>query len=332
MPPKMPTSRSLLSVSRFRRLRSRTAAACLVLALLSACDGQAPQITAPATALPEIRDFVTEDAARHLNSKGYFTFNTVAPSAGVPTITPERAGELALANVRTYAPFFQRGWEKDRGGPIDIRSLEVDPRIFFAETPYAVFPEGFHPAYRRSYGPYYLVRLVSGTTPVLLVAVSAYSTDVHVGKGGTVSLPAVGGDEFFELPISASPATGFRPVLPEEAVEQVWRRAGARTAKLPELLLRGSNYNPGIALWRMSLDREIQVKSATGNRRLATRTVYVGPTGRLFVPAVTQPSSERGMFRTGPPWNSSAKAPAEIQIRTGRPAAFVEVVVDAEGS
>lgn len=312
--------------------RSKAVAACLVV-LLGACDGDDSRLMAPTTAPARMTEFVTGDAALNLNRAGRFNLQANGPSTGVPAISAERAGELALANVRTYASFFLSSWEKDRGGPIDVRSLGADPRIVYAETPYAVFPEGYHPAYRRSFGPYYLVRLVSGTTPVLLVAVSAYGTDVRIERNGTVSLPPIGGDEFFEHAISASATSGFRPISPEEAVETVGRLTGARTNEVPELVLRGLHHHPATALWKVSLDRNVEVRGASGTRRRATPTVYVGPGGRLFIPADAQPRVERGTFRRAPSANGSAAAPApaEVPIRSGRVAEFEEVLLDTKG-
>ena len=313
--------------------RWKATAACLGVILLGACDGDDSRLMAPITAPARMTEFVTGDAALNLNGAGRFNLQTSGPSTGVPAISAERAGELALANVRTYASFFRSSWEKDRGAPIDVGALQVDPRILYAETPYAVFPEGYHPAYRRSFGPYYLVRLVSGTTPVLLVAVSAYGTDVQIERNGTVSLPAIGGDEFFEHAISASATSGFRPISPEEAVATVGRLTGARTNEVPELVLRGLHHHPATALWKVSLDRAVEVRGASGTRRLATATIYVGPAGRLFIPADAQPRAERGVFRRGPGAKGSAAAPvmADVPIRNGRVAAFEEVLPDEKG-
>lgn len=313
--------------------RWRTIAACLGVALLGGCDGDEPRLMAPASESARMTEFVTSNAALNLNHAGRFNLRATSPSTGVPAISAERAGELALANVRTYAPFFRSSWEKDHGAPIDVGSLRVGPRIFYAETPYAVFPEGYHPAYRRSFGPYYLVQLVSGTTPVLVVAVSAYGTDVGIKRNGTVSLPAFGGDEFFEHAISTSPTSGFRPISAEEAVETVGRLTGARTKEVPELVLRGLHYHPAIALWKVSLDRAVEVRGASGTRRLATPTLYVGPAGRLFIPADAQPRAARGTFQRGPGANGSrgGQASAEVPIRSGYVAAFEEVLLDAKG-
>ncbi|HEX8211603.1 MAG TPA: hypothetical protein VF584_15630 [Longimicrobium sp.] len=322
---------SLPSGIRVRWLSRQAAATYLGVALLGGCDRIQPLVTdTPAVAL-RVAEFVAGDAARNLGSEGRFTLAAAASPTGVPIITAERAGELALANVRTFAPSFLGGWEQDRGASIDVRSLRIDSRIFYAETPYDIFPEGYHPAYRRSFGPYYLVRLVSGSTPVLLVAVSAYSTDVRVEKNGKLSLPAVGGDEFFELAISSVPNAGFQPIQPEEAVERVGRLTGGRTEEVPELILRGVREHPATALWKVSLDRAVPLKEAKGDRRVSARTLYVGPGGTLFVPAASTPRSDRGVFRSDPSGRTSAKAVAEVRVRSGRIAAFDEVVIDPAG-
>ncbi len=303
-------------------------AACAWITLLGACERDETFITATTSAPLKSMQFVTGNAARNLNGEGRFNVNATASHTGVATITAERAGELALANVRTYASSFREGWEKDRGAPIDVGSLKVDPRIFYAETPYGRFPDGYHPAYRRSFGPYFLVRLVSGSTPVMIVAVSAYNTDVRIDDRGKVRVPAIGGDEFFEVALPAQQSSGFQPVQPEEAVERVGHLTGKRTAEVPVLLLRGSTDHPAAAVWKVSLDGPVRVKDTKGTRRLSTQTVYVGPGGRLFVPAGSQSQRERGVFRTTPSKNASGKAMGEVPIRGGAPAAFDEVVVD----
>ncbi|MBW3654877.1 MAG: hypothetical protein KY444_02130, partial [Gemmatimonadetes bacterium] len=114
----------------------------------------------------------------------------------MPIISPERARDLAASNVLSFGPALKRHWEEDRGRAIDITRLRPEPRVFFASTPYAVFPDGFHPAFRRAVGPYYLVRMGTGRGAEVIEAVSAYNIDMGIADDGKLDLPELSGMHF----------------------------------------------------------------------------------------------------------------------------------------
>lgn len=83
-----------------------------------------------------------------------------------------------------YGPTDRTYLERQVGGPIDFSAFEVGPRTFFAESPIAQdLPAGVHPAFKKRYGPYYLVPLDLQDRPMLSVAVSAYNSDAQIVNG-----------------------------------------------------------------------------------------------------------------------------------------------------
>ena len=155
----------------------------------------------------DIAPFVTAEVARGLTAEGLFTLAPAAAPADLPIITEASAGQLAVAYLRTFgfdrAPLFRR----ERGADIDMRRLQVDPRIFYADTPHEPFPSGGHPAYARYAGPYYLVHFTSGGERVLLIAVSAYASEVGIDERGMIELPTFAGGEFQPVAVMSGAAT-----------------------------------------------------------------------------------------------------------------------------
>ncbi|MDQ3388868.1 MAG: hypothetical protein M3483_05125 [Gemmatimonadota bacterium] len=239
---------------------------------------------------PNIQQFVAGNAAAALGPDGRFALAAPTAPTDVPIITAERAGDLALSTLRTYGTFLEPSWERMRGTDIDLSSVVMEPRIFYAETPYELFPEGAHPAYRRGAGPMYLVYFSSGGERVLTVGVSAYNTDLGIDSTGAPDVPFYSGNDFMPLGVSPNTATGwgFVPVSPEEAVAEVAARTGARVAEPPRLVLRGIHH-PVEAQWEITLDRPVRAR-AGGRAPQFTRKLYVGPGLALRVPQAVQPS------------------------------------------
>jgi hypothetical protein len=246
-----------------------------------------------------------------------------------PLITPEQAGEFAVAFARKWGRFYVEDWSKERGSPVDLASLSADPRIFYAETSFGRVPDGYHPAFRRAYGPWYLVTLVQGGKPALLVAVSAYNTDLKIDAHGLLVHPFFSGNDFHAVGIAARTSTpGVRPITPEQAVEAVGRRTGARTQRTPDLYLLGKGQHPANAVWRLDLDRPVRVR-VTGTAR-QVRTVYAGQAGRYYIPSPQQPASYQG---TGLRYDASGERIGtdllEVPAKAGGVLAFDEVTLDA---
>jgi hypothetical protein len=253
----------------------RLSVVAVVAAIIGACE--APQSTvAGLGAPPEIHRFVTGQAAGTLGPDGRFTLAAPSAPGDRPIISAERAGELALASVRTWGPSLRQAWEREAGRSIDLSTLRVDSRILFARTPYGRFPDGYHPAFARTYGPYYLVTLYSGSDPVLLISVAAYNEEARIDEKGLVRRPVQSGAEFFSMGVPV--ATGeFQITSPEAAVEEVGRATGARVTATPELVRLGMPYAPAVAVWKLTLDRDVAVHAGGNRTRHRVRELYVGP-------------------------------------------------------
>jgi hypothetical protein len=286
--------------ARFQQL----ATTIVIVAVLTGCsDDLAP--TAVIDPPASLREHVTGAAAQSINSHGYFEFGRPAAPSTVPVLSPERAAELAKAYIRTWRDFIRGPLEKDRGGPISFDQLQPG-RVFFAQTPFGVVPDGFHPTYRNIYGPYYLVTMVNGREPVLIISVAAYATYEQIDERGYLKPTVRGGGEFDPRAVALGPriAAGYQPNFPEQAVERVARAAGARATHVPDLVLRADPtpprealagfWAPSQALWRVRLDRDVEVTTTGANRkRRPVRELFVGPYDRLLIPAETQLSVQR---------------------------------------
>lgn len=295
--------------------------------LLAGCDG--PNITGPEVPV-DVRPFVTGAAAEALTVDGLFALAPPAPPSTRPIISPERARLLASAYVASFGQSLKPYWEKDRGGAIDLTDLQADPRVFYASTPYEPFPDGYHSAFGRGLGPYYLVRMMSGRSAVLLVAVAAYATEVEIDAEGKIHRPVQRGNEFVSHGVPANPSRPNRASLPspEEAVAGVGRLTGARVSEVPELVGVGLPLGPFSSLWKLTLDRSVRVRAKSG-RIVETRHLYVGsePGRRLMTPSSDQPT-EYAMpaIRVNPTGEELGTETVYVRIQPGQPTIFEEVV------
>lgn len=289
----MPIPPILLHHQKAHRLRGLVIGSAIV-ALLAGCDQPDLRVAGPAAVPPRLSQYVTDDAAAGINGQGLFSLGQPAATGDHPIITPERAGELALAYVRSFGPSLRSVWEEERGAPINLATLRVASRVLYAGTPYGSFPAGYHPAFQRGFGPYYLVPLTSGAEPVLLISVAAYATQTTVDRRGFVQRPVQRGNEFVSRGLPVDTAR-FRLVSPEEAVAFVAETTGARIARTPELVRVGMPYAPASAVWKLTLDREIAVKAGQNRAPSRVSEVYVGPERgrRVMIPIPTTLRSER---------------------------------------
>lgn len=317
------------SHSRRRGIRHHAAWYATV-ALLVACDRPDTPTAAPEREA-NLRQYVAGQAAATLNSQGRFSLAAPTAPDDRPIITPERAGALALAYIKTYGSNLRGAWEKERGGPVNPATLQVDPQILYAGTPYGRFPDGFHPAFHRAYGPFYLVRMTAGADPVLLVAVSAYSTEVEINQRGILHRPVRRGNEFVSRGLPVDTAS-FRPISPEEAVESVGRLTGARVTRTPELIRVGLPYSPISAVWKLTLDREVRVKATGAGRVSSVREVFVGPErqSRLMIPQGGTTVERTTAVEVTPLGDRFSTV--EIPVRNGESISFQEVTPAEEGA
>ncbi len=326
-----PLGRSATS-SKFQMIRAgRTSLTCLFVALLIACDKSDSLVTHAPPAAANFQQFVSGQAIQALDNRNQFDIPGPPSSSETPMITKERAGELAVAFVKTWGRFYARDWTRAHGASINLDNLQVDPRIFYAETPFGRFPEGYHPAFRRAFGPWYLVRLTSGATPVLLIAVSAYNTDLKVDGVGKLIIPELSGNDFEAMAIARG-RTGFKPVTPEEAVTHIGQATGARTSQVPSLLLLHVGTHPVSApgaIWKLSLDRPIRVRNAKGSRHVHASEMYVGAGSKLYIPVSEQPAAHETMaIRYDSQGNRVGVETVRIPVKPGSVFSFEEAVIE----
>ncbi|MBW3571446.1 MAG: hypothetical protein KY467_10090 [Gemmatimonadetes bacterium] len=273
---------------------------------------------------------MTGEAAAALSADGTFPYAGPTHQREDPIISPERAGEQALGYVRAFGQFFHRSWEKEAGRRIDLRGLRVHPRVFYAESPYGRFPDGpIAPGYRKGFGPYYLVTLTDGRSPVLLVGVSAFNTDVYVNERGLVMTPQDGGNEFVSWGVPVDTAE-YVVMTPERAVARLGLRTGARVTTPPHLVQMSVFHHPVLAAWRLTLDRPIRVRAAGGGWQRETRDVYLNGRGHYMVPADEQPLGHTERFLTTS-WSSQNRETIEatVPIIRGSAVEWVTVTPDS---
>lgn len=299
---------------------------------MAACERTEPNVTEPAT-MPDVARFMSEAAETRIDRDGRFILASPTPPADIPIISAGRAIDLARAFLRTYGRFAQGSWADQRGAPVNVRSLEPDTRVLFAETPHERFPDAYHPAGRRHYGPWYLVHFTENGIPVLTVAVSAYATDLSIGGDGQVLQPPLGGEYFKAFAVATDAASGpirYKPLSPEAAVELVATRGRVRVTKAPRLLKR-AGWHPTLALWHVEVDRPLRVRRK--GERLEVRDLYVGPSGELHIPVAEHAGVESVTYTSGSPRGRQAapQSTAALRNRPGMPTEFEPIDLDEEG-
>jgi hypothetical protein len=307
----------------------RGGTALVLLLTVAACDRSAvPSDPAPT---PLVASYVTGAAALALQSNGTFVSDSPESPDGTPMISEKRAGQLALAYVRSFGRSFHANWERQRGSSIDLTMLSVG-RTYFAHSPYGAFPKGFHPAMRRTYGPWYLVTLESNGTPVIIMAVSAYNTDVGIDATGNIVLPKLGGMEFIHGGIPTT-ASIYAPMSPEEAVKKAFDAGHTQITEPPQLVLPGRPKSPLLAVWELKLAHDIPSRAQNEQASHASHLILVGPRekDRFQRPDENQPASA---VDRGPTVNASGAVGAaeqfEVPVRSGRTVKATPVTLGAE--
>jgi hypothetical protein len=302
-----------------------------VVLIVTACENAETRLASEPAARPSISQYLTGEAAHALLPNGELRLAPGESPDGTPIITASRAIELANAYVRTYGYSFKPMWERQRGGRINLATIAAAPRAYFAQTPYGPFPEGFHPAFKRWYGPWYHITLTSGGLPVVQMAVSAYLTDYKVDETGRLVLPILSGNDFVHIGIS-SESDGFAPLGPEEAVARVAEASGARIDRAPELVRRGGFSSPLFAAWQLGLDRSASLGVTPNGRE--TRVLFVGLMGRrnFLVAAPDQPAFDRDVGRRvsnrGEPLTVDH---FQVAVRSGRVVKFEDARLTGAG-
>lgn len=293
------------------------------------CDG--PGITDPPST-PDVRPYVVGAAAQAVGADGLFTFQVPSAPAAEPIITTDRALELAKSFVLSFGPNMKQLWERESGVRIDLSTLQPDPRVLYASSPYELFPEGYHPAFRRAFGPFYLVRMRAGSQTPLIIAVAAYNGEVAIDPDGMIDFPANHGMEFVSqaLPANASARSVIAPLLPEEAVVNVSKLTGARISEAPEYVLREATTGPFGGVWKLTLEHPVRVRTVGGSRTTEVRELYIGRLrgSQMFIPASEQPSETvTSAFRIPPQGQEPVWETIRLSVRPGVPSIFEEVTV-----
>jgi hypothetical protein len=306
------------------------------LTLAAGCGSEDYGVVEPSSP-PDIRAYVTAEAATNIDPTGHFILEGPQAPDDLPMIDAERARALAIAEMKTYHRFFLPQYEKEHGAPIDLKSLEVDPRILFVQTPYARVPDGYHPTLRQLFAPVYLVTFLQRGRPVITSAVSAYTTEAIIDSEGHVRL-GMGGAEFFTRGIPHDTTQQAPPprISAERAVELVGRRTGARITRTPELVRQFHPESPTDPLWRLELDRPVHVRRVQGMEHEAVHTLYVSGGRKLLIPARAQPTASHfDAIRLGPDNLPVGREIVEVPVRPGRITLFEEVTLsplDAPGA
>jgi hypothetical protein len=293
--------------------------------LLAACSGDG--ITEP-TEPVDIRPYVTGAAAANLGADGLFTYPApVAPSTE-PIISAERARELALSFALSFGPALERYWQQEHGRSFDFTKLKPEARVFYQSTQYGLFPDGFHGAFRRMFGPFYLVRLSSDGRTRMSVAVSAYNSNVAIYPDGRLDLPMESGGDFFAngFPVDSARRDVMAPLWPEAAVAHVAGLTGVRVSEVPEFVRMVWNWGPLGGGWKLTLERPVLVRILSGSRTVEVRELYLGREGGrlLFIPAAEQPTElQTGGWLSG----SDEVVKVALAILPGQPTVFEEVSV-----
>jgi hypothetical protein len=284
---------------------------------LAACEGE-PQTPEPLYP-GDVRTYVVPELAAELGPDG--RFNLPAPPAeAYPQITAQQAEEIAVAWVRTFGKYFHGYLESRHGRRIDLSSLRIGSPVYYATTPYTPVPPDVHPGIRNTFGPRYILYMVSPDgIPVVEISVAAF-TEAWV-EGKTLRFPSRHGDDVLPTPIPVG--RGFTmPVSPERAVQIAANASGARAALVPDLLLPERDYDAVFSRWKVTLDRPVTVRTAARGAGRIVRELYVGIYGQVFTPAEVQPQ-ERVFYE---PFLGRE---FRVQVRGGRPVAFEPATVSA---
>jgi len=264
---------------RSRRAKRRwlPAVAAVGAALLGWVCGACSEIAGPEP-FPSLDGFLTGAALAAVDHNGRLRIPTPIPPSGA--VSSERAAELSVALVETFAPFYEGYAEEGAGRRLDFGNLRLDERVLYMETPFQPTPEAVEISTRALLGPAYLLTFRDAQGPALAVSVSVYTAD-HWIEGKILRTPFQTGNQYtmVGLPISGA---GGAFIQPELAVELVARASGARVTEVPQLVWRGLSYLKHVGSWRMTLDRDVSVRLADG-KQVVRREIYVEPDGSFRV-------------------------------------------------
>jgi hypothetical protein len=161
------------------------------LLVLSACDRGTLEPELNPAPPPDVRAYVAGAALENLDASGRFRLTPPSVEGPYPTLSAEQSEAIALGVIRTWyanpdvvvlpgTVGHAEAAERVHGASIRWEAVKTGPRRpYFAESHLEPLPASFGNAAIRHFGPHFLIPLYVGATPVVTVAVSAYSTNVH---------------------------------------------------------------------------------------------------------------------------------------------------------
>ena len=306
-------------------VRKRIVAAVVIGGL--ACSGcqsgtTEPELSPPAP--PNARAYVTDAAFDNLDAKGHFRLLSAVAEGPYEIISAGQAEAIALGVIRTWyanpnvltlpgATGLAEAVERTHGAPIKWAAIRSTGRLpYFAESHLEPLPlVAGNPAIRDN-GPHFIVPLYVGATPVVVIGVAAYATNIVLDENGFVRRAdnLDGGGEFGVSAIPLSLSQTSIPPTPEAAVEFAFRETGVKIDKIPMLGGFGNRIVRTAVRWRLHLAAPVEFELLINGASLVTQDVYVGlfqsaadaresetsmssaPRLRMYVAARTQPATE----------------------------------------
>jgi hypothetical protein len=235
---------------------------------------------------------VAGEALQALDTEGHFVLPSPSVDGPYAILSRAEAARIAEGVLRTWITNpdvitpsglgnLKEGIEEGHGGPIaweEVRASSRDP--YFAESHLDPLPASLGAPTVRHFGPQYLAPFYVGPEPVLVVAVSAYATNVFLNADGFVERtdPLDGGGEFWTSGIPITLEGVSTPPSPEVAVEFAYQQTGVRVVEVPVLGALGHRIAPPAARWRVRLAKPVRVKRLMDGQEVTTDVLFVGTT------------------------------------------------------
>ncbi len=243
---------------------------------LLACES--PLEPEPYADIPDIRSWVSGEAATYLNGEGRFILPL--PEGSSRSISPQIARDQAAAFFKTFAfPDWVFGESIGHQlvaeyGDFDPATVRVSPVTYYAAASYAALPDTIPSYVKKWVGPRFINYFRLGNDIIGALASSVLNTDLWI-ENGFIRMPASHGGEWQWQLIPAECSFCY-PISPERAVEYVGELTGVRTALLPRLFLPHRHFGASFARWRIDLEAPVVVVGDSTGNTYTTSTLYVG--------------------------------------------------------
>jgi hypothetical protein len=191
----------------------------------------------------------------------YGEFPAVRTEAWRDEIFGTFAAEIAVAWIQRFLGQIVGVLERDRGAPIDVARLRPCSRQFYAQSAYGPLPSVATEAVQRIAGPHWVVPFCVGADQQVSVSVSVFAESVDAA-----------GVNVFVVGVAPHKSA---PMQPEDAAVDVATRTRRRVARVPELVAIEYGMTPQFALWRVTLDRPVSVRSLESLARWDASEVYL---------------------------------------------------------